>query len=379
MCRKFLPLVLTLCLCLTLLPMTVLGAESDFVIIDGRLAEYNGPGGDVVVPEGVAKIGIPPGFYQEYRSGAYPFAYRTDILSLTFPDSLTDIGMYQFDGCTNLTSFAVSEGNAHLSSEGGVLFDKGKTRLIRFPEGKGGAYTVPDHVTEMDWGVFFCCKKLTNVTFGNGITVIEPDTFNGCTNLTTVTLPNRVTEIGGGAFTGCNSLTDITIPDSVIDIDGSAFSACGLTNITIPSSVTQIGFEAFYHCENLSSVNILESSTVEIGMCAFQECNSLTSVTIPASVTEIGNYAFHTVNINNGGMEPISGLTIYGMSGSYAETYAKENNIPFVSLGYAPATARAGTLTSDSGEIVEWSINRGRQAHRYRESGSRQGCLGGLL
>ena len=57
-----------------------------------------------------------------------------------------------------------------------------------------------------------------------------------------------------------------------------------------------------------------------IGDLAFCECKSLTSVTIPDSVTSIGDRAFYWCSTK---------LTIKGKAGSYAETYAKENNIPF--------------------------------------------------
>ena len=60
-------------------------------------------------------------------------------------------------------------------------------------------------------------------------------------------------------------------------------------------------------------------SITRIGESAFGYCSSLTSINIPDSVTEIGEDAF----------EGCDNLTIYGKSDSYAETYAKDNNIPF--------------------------------------------------
>ena len=70
-----------------------------------------------------------------------------------------------------------------------------------------------------------------------------------------------------------------------------------------------------------------------IGDNAFYCCDSLTNITIPDSVTSIGDYAFY--NCTN--------LTIYGYTGSYAETYAKENNIPFVSLNNITTTETTTT------------------------------------
>ena len=53
---------------------------------------------------------------------------------------------------------------------------------------------------------------------------------------------------------------------------------------------------------------------------AFFECTGLKSITIPDSVKVIRNDAFT-------GCEK---LTIHGKSGSAAETFAKDNKIPFV-------------------------------------------------
>ena len=119
-----------------------------------------------------------------------------------------------------------------------------------------------------------------------------------------------VTSIGDGAFSVCSGLTKITIPNGVTSIRDGAFSNCsGLTEITIPDSVTSIGDNAF------------------------SDCSGLTEITIPDSVTSIGDYAFYDC----------TNLTIYGYTGSYAETYAKENDIPFVSLGNITTTETTTT------------------------------------
>ena len=93
---------------------------------------------------------------------------------------------------------------------------------------------------------------------------------------------------------------------------------------TIQSGTKCIGSYAFRDCTSLTSITIPDSVTI-IGSDAFRWCSSLTSITIPDSVTSIGNYAF------NGCKD----LTIYGRSGSYAATYANENNIPFIVLYYS--------------------------------------------
>ena len=96
------------------------------------------------------------------------------------------------------------------------------------------------------------------------------------------------------------------------------------TDIVIPQSidgkmVTSIGWSAFSGCSGLTSISIPEGVTdIEDG--AFSECSDLTSINIPKGVTSIGGFAFALCD----------NLTIYGTSGSFAETYAIQHGIPFI-------------------------------------------------
>ncbi|MBR4949879.1 MAG: leucine-rich repeat protein, partial [Clostridia bacterium] len=236
--------------------------------------------------------------------GDYTFEYCPNLTSITIPDSVTNIGDYAFYGCDSLTSIIVENNNDYYSSVDGVLFNKEMTELICFPAGKATSYAIPDSVTSIvDWA-FGGCDGLTSITIPNSVTSIGEWTFSDCSNLTSITIPTSVTSIGIRAFSFCSSLTNITIPNSVTSIREGAFEFCSsLTSITIPNHVTSISDGAFYNC------------------------SGLTSITIPDSVTSIGNSAFKYCD----------NLTIYGYSGSYAETFANENDIPFVSLETSPS------------------------------------------
>ncbi|MFZ2888017.1 MAG: leucine-rich repeat protein, partial [Ruminococcus bromii] len=84
------------------------------------------------------------------------------------------------------------------------------------------------------------------------------------------------------------------------------------------TKVTGLPNQMFYKCSSLKNVTLPETCT-SVGSYAFANCPKLESVYIPASVTEISDKAFKNS----------SAVTIKGIAGSYAEEYAKANNIPF--------------------------------------------------
>ena len=271
----------------------------------------------ITIPNSVTSIGV----------GA--FEGCNGLTSITIPNSVTSISNWAFDGCTGLTSINVANENNYYSSNNGVLFNKKKTELIRYPEGKSQtSYTIPNSVTSIGYGAFYGCTGLTSITIPDSVTSIGDFAFYRCSSLTSITIPNSVTSIGERAFWGCTGLTNITIPNSVTSIGDFAFWGCtGLTNITIPNSVTSIGYEAFNGCTGLTSINVasgnnyysgnngilfnkkktelirypegksqtsytIPNSVTSIGSAAFYDCTGLTSITIPNSVTSIGGSAF---------------------------------------------------------------------------------------
>lgn len=146
-------------------------------------------------------------------------------------------------------------------------------------------------VTEIAYGAFAECTKLTSVTIPNSVTIIEDEAFRGCYGLTSVTIGNSVTSIGMLAFWACHGLTSITISNSVRNIGGGAFWECeGLTSVTIGNSVTRIEGMAFANCYSLTSITI-PSSVTSIGFGAFEDCTGLTTITFQGTTSQWENIA----------------------------------------------------------------------------------------
>lgn len=216
-----------------------------------------------------------------------------NIKKITLPNSVTSIGGHAFAGCYALKDVYITDIEAWCNIE----------------------YVYWDNPFFGAENLYLNEKLVRDLIIPNGVTSIGGF---ACYNFTSVTIPNSVTSIKDSAFQNCKSLTSITIPNSVTSIGDSAFYNCeSLTSITIPNSVTSIGDSAFYNCESLASVTIPNSVT-SIGNSAFQNCKSLASITIPNSVTNIGFDTF-------GGCQK---LRINTFNDSFAEKYAKEENIP---------------------------------------------------
>ena len=169
----------------------------------------------VTIPDGVTSI------------GDYAFSCCDSLTSVTIGNGVTSIGVNAFDDCRKLNQINVDTANTAYSSVNGVLFNKEKTKLIRYPIGKADtSYSIPDSVTSIGDSAFSSCTGLTSLTISNGVTNIGNSAFWNCTGLTSVTIPDSVTSIGYSAFEYCTGLTSVTIPDSVTSIGNRAFCGC---------------------------------------------------------------------------------------------------------------------------------------------------------
>lgn len=145
---------------------------NDFVIEDGVLKKYNGPGGDVVVPEGVTAIG-----WQSFKGSR-------DIRRVTLPEGVEIIHAFAFADCKNL-------------------------QRINFPES----------LETIDDMAFRFCEKLTEVRLPQRMVRIGACAFGGCKRMKKLTLPASLKRISPEIFDQLTELEELVIPCQADDAD----------------------------------------------------------------------------------------------------------------------------------------------------------------
>ena len=296
---------------------------------------------ETVLPDTVTEIG-----YNAFENSG--------LFTIKLPEKLKKIQSYAFAGCGNLSSIIIP--GTVTSIESSVFSGCSALTTVRIPES----------VTEMGESVFKNCSSLYDVNLSSSCVNIKKSMFEGCSSLEKITFPDKVTTIEasafldctalkeivwskaltaieGSAFKNCSSLTEIAVPETVTSLGNQAFSNCdALTTITIPDSATSFGTSMFYDCDALVTVN-LGSGLTAIPKSSFEHCDVLESVTVPRRVTSIAADAFKNsvkftsifiprsvTSIDSTAFSYPAKLTIYGVPGTYAETFANENSITFV-------------------------------------------------
>ncbi len=247
----------------------------------------------VTIPSGVTEIGD-SAFYRAYflttvglpatlKSIGENAFYNTPITAIYIPRYVDSIGATAFNFCYDLASISVNSYNTAYSASGGVLFNKNKTTIVRYPNGKTGiSYAIPSSVTVIGASAFEGCEGLESITISGSVTEIGAYAFASCYSLENITLPNSVTSIGRNAFEECYSLVEFTVPEGVTEIGMGAFYDCSsIVNIDIPDGLVVIGPDAFLYCTDLLEIDI-PASVETIGSGAFARCSSLMSINVDA-------------------------------------------------------------------------------------------------
>jgi hypothetical protein len=334
--------VFTTCLNLTNIsvsPDNLSYGSSNGILFDKSLATLlvypGGLKGNFTVPNAVTNIG----------DGA--FLGCVDLTNVTIPESIVHIGTSAFAACPNLNNISVSKDNGQYSSAGGVLFNRDRTTLLVYPQGKTGGYAIPHSVTDIGSNAFGNCVKLSHITIPKGVLSIESGAFSSCLSLAEISIPEGVTNIGYNAFMGCG-LKGITLPSSITEISSGMLEGCrNLANITIPNGVGSIDGFAFALCGNLRSV-VIPDSVTNIGNNAFGTCGHLTNIIIPASVIRIEGSAFFGGRLMNAfflGNPPDANNLFLGVNPGTVYYLPSSTGWSNTYCGWPTVSATSGTVT----------------------------------
>lgn len=171
------------------------------------------------------------------------FADCTSLREIEIPASAGSI--LPSSGCTALEAITVSPANAHYQSQDGVLLNAEGNRIVWFPMGKKGKYTLPtaftsigayafrecsietfylsDNVETLGQGAFMD-SQVKEIHLGAGIKLIPTGVFQGCRKLTKVYLGAKTEHISNYAFDE-SPLTDLYVSASTIPYcEENAFS-----------------------------------------------------------------------------------------------------------------------------------------------------------
>ena len=223
---------------------------------------------------------------------------------VTIGKELNSIGVGAFGSASS--TFAFDNANSSFVCENGALYDKHKTKLIKYA-GTAETLTLPDTVETVGSYAFYGNKTLRIVTmpgvkhvgeyafaksgiesvFGGKIEDIGNYAFSQ-SGLKVFTLPNSLDRPGEYAFEETTWLsnqyengffiwngyliqyvdvpgvTEVTVPSNVRRISTKAFKGSAITALHIPTNVRYIESNIFEECENIRKVRFYGQVTPSV-------------------------------------------------------------------------------------------------------------------
>ncbi len=167
------------------------------------------------------------------------------LRTITIGDSVKTIPSNAFNKCTSLESITVSGTNLNYASVAGVLYDKGITKVMHYPEGKtDSTYVVPSSVSSLHPSIAKCSflqaidvePSNTSYSSSNGVLFSKDgDQLLICPhNVDYYEFDDKVKSVSEYAFYGSSIKKVEFASNSVVTLNMGAFlDCCGLQSIII--------------------------------------------------------------------------------------------------------------------------------------------------
>ncbi len=282
--------------------------------------------GDVVIPNTIEG-------YPVKVIDMHAFAECDGITSVYIPENIIEddelFNCFSGGFGLNIEKYIVDENNKYYSSDDdGVIYNKDKTKLVRYPCGKDETeYVIPDSVTLIGTSAFHDSSSLVNITIHDSVEKIYIQAFMNCTSLDYIEIPDSVEYMDYGMFTGCSSLKTVVIGDGVKNMY-SFFEYCtSLETIELGSSVEEL--DSFAMLPSLKNITVDENnpyySSVD-GILLSKDGTKLISYPmgkgsfckLPDSVTTIymtSIVSYFLKDIDLAGVSDIEEMSFYGAFG----------------------------------------------------------------
>ena len=262
--------------------------------------------GDIVIPDGVTRI------------GHHAFASSYDLTGASFPDSLEYIDDYAFISCS-LTGVSLPDsvkyvGEYAFAYLGGASYiDLGEGVETIGDSAFYGEYEIyspflsglPDSLKYIGNSAFRNVTVPDVLVIADGIEYIGANAFGGC-GADRVIVPDKAIYFGQDVFFGCSLEFNEYENGYYLGSDSNPYAlyyrvaVSGAEYCTIHSDTKAIAGDAFYNGDGrynsadpprFTSVEIPEGTEI-IGGCAFANCPYIETVDLPSSLKIIGRYAF---------------------------------------------------------------------------------------
>ena len=337
-----------------------------------RITGYVSGTGDLVVDSDITEI------------AATSFRNNENITSLDLSNatSLTTIGDYAFQSCSNLTGDLVIPQNLTSISKSAFRGVTKFTSITVDPLNKnfslatnlGPKAKVLISGTDGIWNNNSIASiALGDITIPSSVTSIEIGAFS-YTGISSLDLSQAtsLTSIGDEAFASCKNLTgDLVIPSSVTTIDYRGFSHTEFTSLDLSNAtnLTTIGTSAFFSID-ITYLDLSQATSLTtIGDSAFGYCLNLSgNLVIPSSVTSIGDSAFSQIGITSLDLSNAISLTTIGESAfasceNLAGNLVIPQNLTSISKNAFPYVTKFTSITVDPlNKNFSWATNLGPKA-----------------